>query len=159
VTEAVDDHHGLTHDVTLAQRELSTVNVLFQHAIAERIGLNPTDYRCWQTLSEAGPVPAGHLAELAGLTTSAMTGIIDRLEKAGLVRRRADPHDRRRVIIEPIQERRTEIGPLYGSLYQSMSSLFEEYNEYDLTVIRDFIRKSIGVMRVELVKLQKPEGR
>jgi DNA-binding MarR family transcriptional regulator len=154
MSEAIDDQHGLPLDVSVAQRELSTVNVLFQHAIADRIGLNSTDYRCWQALSDTGPLSAGQLAELVGLTTSAMTGIVDRLEKAGLVLRRADAQDRRRVIIEPIQERRTEIGPLYAPLYQAMSDLFQQYSEYDLTVIRDFLRSSIVVMRAELARLQ-----
>jgi DNA-binding MarR family transcriptional regulator len=150
----IDEQRGLPLEVSAAQRELGTLNVLFQHVVADRMGLNSTDYRCWQALCDAGPLSAGRLAALVGLTTSAMTGIVDRLEKAGLVLRRADPHDRRRVIVEPIQERRTEVGPLYVRLYLAMSKLCDSFSEAELTVIRDFLRSSVVSMRAELVRLQ-----
>jgi DNA-binding transcriptional ArsR family regulator len=86
-------------------REVSARMVMFHQAIAERLGLNATDHKALDLLGRAGPITAGELAELTGLTTGAITGIIDRLEKAGFVRRENDPKDRRRVIIRPLMEK------------------------------------------------------
>ncbi len=63
-------------------------------------GLNATDWKCYELLTQAGSIPAGELAELSGLTTGAITGVVDRLEQADFAMRRRDPNDRRRVIIQ-----------------------------------------------------------
>src|SRR5262245_28604316 len=86
-------------------REVSARRVTFLQAIDELLGLNTTDHNALDLLSRAGPITAGELAELTGLTTGAITGIIDRLEKAGFVCRENDPKDRRRVIIRPLMEK------------------------------------------------------
>src|SRR5262245_4409010 len=83
-------------------RQLSTATILFHQAIADRLGLNVTDHKCADILLRTGPVTAGELARQTGLTTGAITGVIDRLEKAGFVRRIRDADDRRRVIVEPL---------------------------------------------------------
>ena len=91
----------------------------------------------------AGPLPAGELARRTGLTTGAITGVIDRLAQAGLVRRVPDPSDRRRVIIEPDQKR---IGRKIGSLFESMgratAELCSRYTAAELAVIHDFAVRS-----------------
>ena len=71
----------------------------------EDVGVNPTDFGSLCLLLLHGPAPAGRLAELTGLTTGAVTGVIDRLEKGGFVRRELDPADRRKVIVVPDAER------------------------------------------------------
>jgi DNA-binding MarR family transcriptional regulator len=81
---------------------------------AEAVGLNPSDLGCLCLLLLHGPSPAGGLAELTGLTTGAVTGVIDRLERAGLARRVVDPGDRRKVIVEP-DEARVEQDLLHAS--------------------------------------------
>ena len=85
-------------------REISTVTILFHQAIADRLGMNVTDHKCAGILARSGPITAGELARRTGLTTGAITGVIDRLEQAGFARRARDPGDRRRVIIEPDPE-------------------------------------------------------
>src|SRR5215813_7862986 len=82
-------------------RQLSAATILFHQAVADRLGMNVTDHKCADILERHGPLTAGELAERTGLTTGAITGVIDRLEKTGFVRRAEDPGDRRRVIIEP----------------------------------------------------------
>src|SRR6516164_2366733 len=82
-----------------AGRQLSTATIMFHQAIADRIGLHPTDLKCADILFVKGPLTAGELAELTGLTTGAITGVIDRLEGAGFARREEDRYDRRRVIV------------------------------------------------------------
>src|ERR671932_2430246 len=72
----------------------------FDQAVADALGVNRTDMRCIDVLEREGPVTAGRLAEATGLTTGAITTVIDRLERAGMARRTRDPDDRRRVLVE-----------------------------------------------------------
>jgi DNA-binding MarR family transcriptional regulator len=121
-------------------RQLATANILFHQAVADRLGMHVTDHKCADILLRTGPITAGELAQRTGLTTGAITGVIDRLEKAGFVQRARDPGDRRRVIIEPLPERiERDIGPLFASLAPAMAELSARYGTRELAVIRDFI--------------------
>jgi DNA-binding MarR family transcriptional regulator len=123
-------------------RQLATATVLFHQAIADRLGMHVTDHRCLDILSRTGPITAGDLAQRTGLTTGAITGVIDRLEKAGFVRRAKDKADRRRVVIEPVPERiEREIAPLFGSIARAMADLCAQYSTQELALIRDFIAR------------------
>jgi len=123
-------------------RQLSTATILFHQAIADRLGVHVTDHKCAEILLRTGPITAGKLAQLTGLTTGAITGVIDRLEKAGFVRRAKDPGDRRRVVVEPVAERiEREIGPLFESVARTMADLCAQYSTQELVVIRDFIAR------------------
>src|SRR5262249_31217925 len=86
-------------------RALSTAVILFHEAVASRLGLGAAEWRCLDLLDREGPATAGRLAELSGFTTGAITGIVDRLEKAGYVRREPTPRDRRSVIVRPLENR------------------------------------------------------
>src|SRR5688572_33153636 len=88
--------------VVSAMRVFSSQSVLYTTATADALGVNLADLLCAGIISVTGPVTAGRLAELTGLTTGAITGVIDRMEQAGYARRIADPSDRRRVIVELI---------------------------------------------------------
>jgi DNA-binding MarR family transcriptional regulator len=137
-------------------REFSTVAILFHTAIAERLGLSVTDHKCAGILGQTGPITAGELAERTGLTTGAITGVIDRLETAGFVRRAKDPHDRRRVIIEPIPEEiERQIAPLFVSIAQASAALCESYSTEELAVIRDFTIRAQQMTREETRKLRE----
>src|ERR687897_3534396 len=89
------------HTIIDRFREMSTETIMFHQAVADELGLNITDHKCLDLIHRYGAMPAGRLAELTGLTTGAVTGIIDRLEGAGYVRRTDDPKERRRIIVEP----------------------------------------------------------
>jgi DNA-binding MarR family transcriptional regulator len=102
-------------------RELKTSSsrgILFHQTLADWLGLNITDHKCLGFLLEEGPQTAGRLAELTGLTTGAITGVIDRLEKAGYVKREKDSHDRRRVMIEPIFGSEAKMTSLFAAIRQ-----------------------------------------
>ena len=88
--------------------EMSTETILFHQAVADVLGLHITDHKCMHFIHRYGAMPAGKLAELTGLTTGAVTGIIDRLEEAGYVRRTDDSKDRRRTIVEPVRNKKLE---------------------------------------------------
>ena len=81
-------------------RAYQTSNDNFDQAVADHVGMNRTDMRCIDLIDQAGGMTAGELARAAGLTTGAVTAVVDRLERAGMARRVADPTDRRRVRIE-----------------------------------------------------------
>src|ERR1700722_20308104 len=84
----------------LVGKRLSTATIMFHSAVADRMGLSVTDAKCRSILVQLGPMTAGVIAQRLGLTTGAVTGVIDRLVAAKLVRRVGDPADRRRVVVE-----------------------------------------------------------
>lgn len=105
-------------------RELSARTLMFHAAIAERVGLSATEHKALDLLSRSGSLTAGQLAEVTGLTTGAITGLIDRLEKVGFVRRERDSSDRRKVVIHPVIEKiEQEIVPLFVSMSQQTEIL------------------------------------
>jgi DNA-binding MarR family transcriptional regulator len=146
-------------------RQLSAATILFHQAVADRLGMNITDHKCADILSRTGPITAGELARRTGLTTGAITGVIDRLEKAGFARRAKDPGDRRRVIIEPVVKRMERvIGPLFESMARSAAELCAGYSTDELAVIRDFTVRARQMADEETRKLRgataaPPEGR
>jgi DNA-binding MarR family transcriptional regulator len=122
-----------------AFRQLSAATILFHQAIADRLGMNITDHKCADLLVRLGPMTAGELARHTGLTTGAITGVIDRLEKRGFARRVRDAHDRRRVIVEPNVKRMEQvIVPLFESMGRASVELCERYSTEELAVIHGF---------------------
>ncbi|MGF1567110.1 MAG: MarR family transcriptional regulator [Nodosilinea sp.] len=127
---------------------------MFHAAIAEQVGLSATEHKALDLLSRAGALTAGQLAEQTGLTTGAITGLVDRLEKVGFVRRERDPSDRRKVVIQPVLEKmEQEIAPLFASMGQQMEGLLSSYSDPELAVIQDFVSRSITVLQEETAKL------
>jgi DNA-binding MarR family transcriptional regulator len=138
-------------------RELKTSSsrgILFHQTLADWLGLNITDHKCLGFLLEEGPQTAGRLAELTGLTTGAITGVIDRLEKAGYVKREKDSHDRRRVMIEPIFGSEAKMTSLFASLAQASMEMSAHYSHDELNVILRFVKESSEMMYKETEKLK-----
>jgi DNA-binding MarR family transcriptional regulator len=140
----------------LLGHELSNAVVAFHQAIAERLGLSATEWKCLDALTRAESLTAGRLAEMTGLTTGAITGIVDRLEREGRVRREHDPGDRRRVIIRalPDPERERQVAAIFESLGQAMSGMAGRYTEQELAAIRDWVSTTIAVLHQETAKLR-----
>src|SRR5262245_5339458 len=113
-------------------RTMSTRTVMLSQVIAGRLGLSPTDLETLERLEAHGPVTAGRLSELTGLTTGAITGLVDRLEQAGFVRRARDPDDRRRVIVHLVSERARRIGKLFESVSRAMAEVHARYSDAEL---------------------------
>ena len=140
-------------------RQLSTATILFHQAVADRLGMNVTDHKCADILLRSGPMTAGELARRTGLTTGAITGVIDRLERSGFVRRAKDADDRRRVIIEPLTQRiEREIGSLFQSMARAMADLCGHYTTQELAVIRDFTARAHQGAYEEIRKLRGGES-
>lgn len=129
--------------------------VLFHQTLAERVGLNATDTRTLAYLEEAGPATAGQLAEWTGLTTGAVTGIIDRLERKGFVHREADPSDRRKVLVvrTPDSEGSRQMAELFQDFGRGVAALLARFTDDELTVIARFAEESAAVMRDATAKL------
>jgi DNA-binding MarR family transcriptional regulator len=154
VSSAVAEKAKLVARLIEEMRETSTVTILFHQAIADRLGMNVTDHKCAGILAKSGPITAGELARITGLTTGAITGVIDRLESAGFVRRARDSSDRRRVIIEPDPKRiDSRIVPLFASMGQAAARLYDRYSVDELTLIVDFAVRSRAVAEEETRKL------
>lgn len=138
-------------------RALSTATILFHQAIAARLGLAATDHKYLDILYRRGAMTAGQLASATGLTSGAITGLVDRLEEAGYVQRARDPGDRRRVVIEPVTNaaRERRIGALFTSLNESMTSLGERYTDRELALVLDYLKQVAAVMAEETGKLRR----
>lgn len=143
----------------MAGRELSAHTVMFHTAVAERLRLGLTDHKAFDFILRHGPVTAGQLAEITGLTTGAVTGVIDRLEKTGYVERVRDDADRRKVLVRPAltPARERQCCQLFDSLGKSVDKVSTNYTEAELSVILDFMRRSVEVMHAETLKLTGEE--
>lgn len=137
-------------------REMSTETIMFHQGVADVLGLHITDHKCLDFIYRFGAMPAGRLAELTGLTTGAVTGIIDRLEEAGYVRRTDDPKDRRRTIVEPIRNKKLErkIEVIFIPLHKRMHKLLSSYSDSELALLLDTVTKSVELTHEESKKLR-----
>jgi DNA-binding MarR family transcriptional regulator len=138
------------------QREMSTETIMFHQVLADMLGLHITDHKCLDLLRQHGAMPAGRIAELSGLTTGAVTGVTDRLEKAGYVRRANDPKDRRRTIVEPTRNKKWErnVEAIFIPLHERMRKILSSYSDSELAFLLDVLTKSIELTREESKKLR-----
>jgi DNA-binding MarR family transcriptional regulator len=123
-------------------RRHSIAIVLFHQAVAERLGLGPTDHKCLDLLRERGSMTGSDLAAITDLTTGAITGVVARLERAGYLRREPDPHDRRQQILSPVLERLRDIQHVFGPIRNDMAGLLERFDTQRLTAIAEFLTGS-----------------
>jgi DNA-binding MarR family transcriptional regulator len=115
-------------------------------AAARGMGVNRTDARCLDILEQFGPITAGRLAEWAGLTTGAVTAVIDRLVAKGYLRRVPDPNDRRRVMVEITEELEQRAGRYYGPLAELAFPFLSGYSNAELETITNFLRASTEIV-------------
>ncbi|WP_225730824.1 MULTISPECIES: MarR family winged helix-turn-helix transcriptional regulator [unclassified Nocardia] len=124
-----------------AAQRIATDGVVMHQLIADRVGLHVTDLRCLNTLWVTGSATAGELAAQTGLTTGAVTRMIDRLLKAGYVRREHDAQDRRRVIVTVAPERIAEIGRHYEVFPREFAQTTADYTDEQLELILDLFNR------------------
>ncbi len=129
---------------------------LMSQAAADRVGINPTDLNCLNILSFSGQLTAGELARATGLTTASITGVVDRLEQAGFVRRERDARDRRRVVIHLETERALgTIAPVFGPMMGSWQRMTEQYTDDELRLIVEFYGQMEDIIREHLNRLRE----
>lgn len=132
-------------------RESSTLTVMFHTRIAEQMGLSGTDHKCLDlAMRTEEPITAGRLAELSGLSTGAVTGVIDRLERRGFVRRVRDPYDRRKVLIEVSERDPERHAHLFTGVVDTMRKVMEQFTPEELEVVERYQRALLEEMRTML---------
>lgn len=130
----------IIQEINSAGRQMSTATIFFHQAVAEKAGLSGTDHKYLDLLFQERAMPAGRLAELTGLTTGAVTGILDRLEQQGMVKRKSDPNDRRKVLIVPqVEKAMKKLEPVFASLQEDLKSFYDKYSDEELLFIRAFL--------------------
>jgi len=145
--------------VVRALRQVNIQGSLFGQTVAIRLGLSESDIEALTMLIDSGTATAGWLAERMGLTTGAVTRVVDHLEQAGYVRRVADPADRRRVIVEVVPDRMVDVEALLDRVGRASSPEMAHYTDEQLTLIGDFLARMAEVTREEAEKLREwPEA-
>ena len=137
-------------------RRHSIAIMLFHQAVAERLGLGPTDHKCLDLLRDRGAMTGSELAAVTDLTSGAITGVVARLERRGYLRREPDPHDRRQQILSPVLERMRDIQHVFGPIRNDAAALLERFDAQQLTAIAEFLRGStdLAYRHVALLRAQ-----
>lgn len=136
-------------------RELSTAVVAFHEAVGAYLGVSAVDQRALGIIGAHGPLSAGALAKEIGLTPGAVTGMVDRLERAGLVERTPDPADRRRVVITVASKGRAAFGDVFGGLSTAMDTMVSRYSAAEQQVIADWVARTIDILREQTRELTR----
>jgi len=138
-------------------RIMSTQTVFLHQAIAQSVGLSATDTKCIDLILR-GPgesVTAGWLSEMTGLTTGAITHILDRLEKRHFVERVRDTGDRRKVFVRVRPETLEPLTPKYEAIGKAYMELMEEYSDKDLQLICEYMEKVSRISELQLANVIK----
>jgi DNA-binding MarR family transcriptional regulator len=122
----------------------------FDEQVAKKLKLSRTDMRCLDLIDRLGPISAGRLAEESGLTTGAVTFILDRLEEAGMVTRRRDTEDRRRVWVEMVPEAQEQLKDLHQPVAEEMREVAQRFKADELATVRDFMRQAKEVFQRQM---------
>ena len=156
------DRADLVAELAREVRWLSARSVLVSHLAAERAGLRPTDLEALDILALTGPIPAGRLAALTGLSSGSATALIDRLEAAGCARREPDPADRRRVIVRPLpwpEPMAEAVQPIYGAMATGFEALCRQYHDEELALILRFLRGANEMGAAAIAQAQETAAR
>jgi DNA-binding MarR family transcriptional regulator len=139
------ERRRLESEFLLAMRRAGSIMQLLGQVSADRIGINATDLNC--------------LAKQTGLSTASITGVLDRLEEGGFVRRVRDPHDRRRVIAELADgPGLREVGSTFGPVVKAWRATAADYSDDELRLLLEFQGKLEEIMRSQLARLRGDDG-
>jgi len=134
------------------------LNEVFGEAAAARLGVNSTDLRCMDILQRLGGATAGELAREAGITTGAVTSVIDRLERAGYAERKRDPDDRRKVLVALTPAALEAVYAIWGPEAEEHMANMVALPSATLESMLEFMRKGNEVQRVHLDRIQGKDG-
>jgi DNA-binding transcriptional ArsR family regulator len=149
------ERRRLEGEFLLAMRRAGSIMQLLGQVSADRIGINATDLNCLNLVALTGHMTAGDLAKQTGLSTASITGVLDRLEEGGFVRRVRDPHDRRRVIAELADgPGLREVGSTFGPVVKAWRATAADYSDDELLLLLEFQGKVEEIMRSQLARLR-----
>ncbi len=130
----------------------------FDEGLAKKLKLSRTDMRCLDLIGRLGPLTAGQLAAESGLTTGAVTFILDRLEEAGMVTRRRDTEDRRRVWVDIVPEAQRRLAGLQQPVAEEMRQVAQRFKADELAAVRDFMRQAKEVFQRQISGAATTDG-
>ena len=153
----VNRNAALVGEVREALRTMLSAAHAHDEVVARRLGINRTDHQCMDILDQnRGLQTAGDLARATGLTTGAVTAVIDRLERAGLARRTRDDVDRRRVLVELTLHERERVAELYQPLIEATEKEMQRYSVEELEVIRDYLQRARRLVEEHAAEITPP---
>jgi DNA-binding MarR family transcriptional regulator len=132
---------ALIAELSEAARDMAGWTLMLHQAIAARFGLGPTDMKCLDLARDEHDLTAGRIAEITGLSTSAVTSAVDRLEKRGFVTRERDPDDRRKVLIRPTGAHDAEAAEIFDKIGTRFAAVVGDYTDAELALINGFVRR------------------
>jgi DNA-binding MarR family transcriptional regulator len=154
--------HGPAEQVAAfgaAIRKTGSLMQLMSQAAGDRIGINATDLNCLNILSFSGQMTAGELARATGLSTASITGVVDRLEEAGYVRRERDPRDRRRVVVRLVVEAALrDVASVFLPMMRDWQEMAARYSDDELRLIVGYYDRMEEILRGHLIRLRGPRG-
>jgi DNA-binding MarR family transcriptional regulator len=130
----------------------------FEDAAAEYFGVNRTAMRCMDVLERAGQLTAGEIARQTGLTSGAVTALLDRLERAGWVRRLRDETDRRRILVELTEKAQQGAAEVYGP-FAEFRSEYEKYSDAELRFIASYIERGSDLLLEHAARIEEMRRR
>lgn len=151
-----DPHRAqLYEELSNESRRYLASYVLFNQALADHLGLHPTDVQCLSLLTaEPGPLTVKQIADMTGLTTGSATRLVDRLERDGYVVRSPDQQDRRRVLVTPVPERIARVTAVWDDLGQAWQALLDDHTEDELEVITRHMRRAHDLSHAQMRRLR-----
>ncbi len=153
-----DARARLLEELSAVSRRYLASYALFNQALADRLGLHPTDLQCLNLLTlEPGPVTTGRIAELTGLTTGSATRLVDRLERAGYVVRERDAGDRRVVLVAPVPERTAEVARVWERVGGGWFALFADLDDRELALFIEHMRRTTEYGAEQTARLRAGE--
>lgn len=130
-----------------ASRQYSDASIFMHEAIARKAGLSGTDHKYLGLILQHKELTAGDISKLTGLTTGAVTGLIDRLEKKKLLKRQFTKDDRRKVIIIPNAENSMKLlQPIFSELQQKTADLIASFSEKEIQIIERYLTEATAIM-------------
>jgi len=150
---ATENTSQLRQQVAISSRENGISYTLFRNAIGKKLGLNTTDFEGLDLLFYRGVTTPSELSAYTGLSSGSTTAMIDRLEKSGLVKRQANPHDRRGTLVMIDREAALNVRPLFTSLRVAQNELLASYSTQELEILLDYFTKSAALFETERDKL------
>jgi DNA-binding MarR family transcriptional regulator len=148
-----ENKQALAGRLMLAMRHSSAAGVLHSQAVARRVGINSSDLECLDLILMKGPSTAGDIARHTGLTSGAVTGLIDRLERLGLVERAADPGDRRKVLVRVRKRAIAPIAAQFAPMEKTMQALLAGYSKDELKLLIDFAERGADFVLARVAEL------
>lgn len=138
-----------THvDIRKLSQQYAYTSLQMHETIARRLGFSATDHKYLSFFLVKGKLTAGELAELSGLTTGAVTGLIDRFERKKLVKREYNSTDRRKVFIVPDTERIIKLfEPFYKDFQEATDGIISSFSAKEIEIIESYLSKSIELMK------------